>query len=121
MKKWSLSKAPVAKMFKSYLIKWLNKSGHFINIYCPFQQRGMEYILDYNNPKKTIIEEPHGGLQGFVADIMQTDYEDTAVTNALIYLGLLKYKNAPITKAELNAFGLKLPIEYPILLEYREQ
>lgn len=104
-----LQKTDVATMFKTYLIDWLNQSGHYIEIYCNFTQRGMEYNIDYNSPKKSYIYEP--------SLLLKT--EDAAVTNALVSLGLLSRSNAPITESKIRNFGLKVNINYPLDVDYR--
>lgn len=108
-------------MFKLYLIEWLNNSGHHIKLYCSFRQNGIAYDIDYNNPQKSIITEPSSSIGEIIGNILNYDYEDTAVTEAFVYLGILKYKNAPITEKQLKAYGLKIQIEYPLDVQYRNK
>ena len=89
-----LKKTPVAKMFKTYLIEWLNNSGHYIRLYCSFTQDGMVYDIDHSAPQKSIIIEPHTTLGEIGANIFGYNYEDTAVTDAFVYLGILKHKKS---------------------------
>jgi len=114
-----LAKKSVAEMFKHYLIEWLNSSGHYVELYCNFTQAGMDYRVDKNAPQRSVIVEPHTEVGKFFGDIVGYEYEDAAVTKALIELGILKSKNAPITKGQLEAHGLKLRVNYPLALEYR--
>ncbi|MGH1337152.1 MAG: hypothetical protein ACRBFS_13595 [Aureispira sp.] len=104
-----LKKSSVASMFKHYLVDWLNSSGHYIDIFCNFTQKGMDYRIDHNSPVKSFIYEP--GMFGS---------EDIAVTNSLVSLGLLSAPNAPITESKIRNFGLKFRVDYPLDIKYRK-
>lgn len=114
-----LAKRSVAEMFKHYLIEWLNSSGHYVELYCSFTQAGMDYRIDKRSPQRSVIVEPHTAVGEFFGDFIGYEYEDAAVTKALVELGILKSKNAPITKEQLEAHGLKIYVKYPLALEYR--
>lgn len=114
-----LKKTSVAKMFKFYLLQWLNKSGHSITLYPAFTQNGMIYNRDISDIRRSLVVESLNILEKIVRGISIYDYEDTAVTQALVDLKLLKSKNAPITEKDIRAFGLTLPVEYVLDVKYR--
>ena len=119
-----LKKASVAKMFKYYLIQWLNKSGHSFVLYPSYSEYTSRNLVivqdkDISTIRRSVVVESLTLTEKLLKMLNIYDYEDTAVTLALVDLKLLRSKNAPVTENAIRAFGLKMPVKYVLDTKYR--